>query len=187
MTISKGERTELRSVTRQQFKVLRAEVRQRETELNAQVEEEIAGRFAAEDQTWHALQHGVHEAVLEANRRINDALVEHGYETRGPTERLWLTKPRMAQPQEKRHELRHLAQSRIREQVMKALLQLDRQEADLLRQLSVGALESAEAHTFLDAIPTVGELVPSARLAELEATLTEPDTDREVGDDGYPD
>ena len=68
-------------------------------------------------------------------------------------------------------ELRRLANTRITAQVKGALLRLDRDEADLLRTLAVGAIESEEARIFLDRIPTVGELVSSARLAELEAGL----------------
>lgn len=46
-----------------------------------------------------------------------------------------------------------------------------RQEADLLRSLAVDALESDEARSFLGRIPTVGELVPSVRLAELASAI----------------
>ncbi len=133
MAITKGERTELRSVVKQQFKVLRAEVIQRQAELLTGVEDEIGEKYSEDDKVWADVQHRIQEAVLTANREVNNALY--------------------------------------------VLLQLDRQEADLLRSLSVGALESEEAHRFLAAIPTVSELVPAARLAELE---------RAMGDDGNP-
>lgn len=175
--ISKGERTELKAVVRNQFKVLRAEVEQRRAELLSQVEADLRVHFAEDDERWHALNHQVHEITMEANRATNDALREHGYEKHGPTERLWFESPRFAQPKADEHQLRRLAQSRITEQVKAAGLQLDRQEADLLRTLAIGALESEEAHAFLSAIPTVGELVSGARLAELEASLASDDDD----------
>lgn len=58
-----------------------------------------------------------------------------------------------------------------------ALLRLSRQEADLLSELAIGVLESAEARAFLGAIPTVGELVPAARLAQLEAQFGADETE----------
>jgi len=169
--ITKGERAELKSIVRQQFKVLRAELEQRELEMLANLEDQIADKYATEDQTWAALQHEVHEAVMAANRAINDAIYKHGYAEKGPTERSWVAEPHMKQPQERRMDLRRHAHSRIREQVRAARLDLDRREADTLRTLAVGALETSEAQAFLEKIPTVGELVPTARLAELEASL----------------
>lgn len=169
--ISKGERAELRSIVKQQFKVLRSELDQREMEMLADVEQEIVARYTDDDQAWSVVQHKVHEAVMEANRQINDALNEAGYQVKGSTERMWVRTPDMHQPQEDRHQLRRLATSRIHAQVRGAKLRLEREEADLLRALAVGAIESEEARNFLTSIPTVGELVPAARLAELEATL----------------
>lgn len=171
--ISKGERTELRSIVKQQFKVLRSELEQREMEMDAEVEAEISARYEHEDQAWSVVQHKVHEAVMEANRQINDAMAEAGFQMKSGTERMWVTAPRMSQPQEDKQQLRRLAHTRIAAQVRGAKLRLEREEADLLRTLAVGAIESDEARAFLAAIPTVGELVPAARLAEIEAAFTE--------------
>ena len=169
--ITKTERTELRQIVRQQFKVLRAELEQRQVEMIAGLEDEIAEKFRADDEQWAALQHRVHELVMEANRGINDALYESGYTDRGTTERMWLSVRPMSKPDGSRIELRRHAQSRIAAQVKAAQLDLDRREADTLRSLAVGAIESEEARTFLESIPTVGELVPTTRLAELESAL----------------
>lgn len=177
--ISKQERTELKTIVKQQYKVLRSELEQRQYELHEELETEIAEKFSDDDQQWAVVQHKVHEACMEANRQINDALYEGGYEARGSTERMWVQTPQMRKPAEKRNELRHLAASRITTQVKAAQLRLQREEADLLRTLAVGAIESEEARQFLAAIPTVGELVPASRLAEIEAQLTD-DEDPDV-------
>lgn len=171
--ITKGERTELRSIVRQQFKVLRSEVQQREAEMRADLETQIHDRFAADDQQWSVLMHNVNEAVLEANRRINDALAEAGYQQKGASERQWVQSPNIRQPKEDEHQLRMVASTQVTAQVKAALLRLEREEADLLRTLAIGAIESAEARQFLSSIPTVSELVPAARLSELEASLRE--------------
>lgn len=170
-SITKGERTELKSIVRQQFKVLRAELEQRELEMIAGVEDQITAKYAADDDTWSVLQHQVHEAVMACNRQVNDALYEHNYAVKGNSERMWINEPNLRQPQEKRMELRRHSHSHIKAQVRAARLDLERREADTLRTLAIGALESDEAQRFLESIPTVGELVPTARLAELEASL----------------
>lgn len=168
MSITKAERAELRSVVKQQFKVLRAEVEQREQEMYAEIEEQIADRFSEQDQQWEAMIHRWREIEREANRQVNDLLYEYGYQQKGSSERQWVQAMEPNPPTKKRSDLRYEAHARIKAQVKAARLRLDREEADLLRTLSVGALESDEAHEFLGSIPTVGELVPAARLAELE-------------------
>lgn len=72
MTITKAERTELRSIVRQQFKVLRHEVEQRGVELLADLAGEIQDRYNDEDEAWGVASHKTQEAVLEANRAVND-------------------------------------------------------------------------------------------------------------------
>lgn len=165
--MTKAERAELRSIVKQQYKVLRNEVTQRQAELIAEVEQEIAERYAEADQTWEAFKHKVDEIVMAANRQINDALYEFGYQAKSGSERMWVHSPSISKPESERTELRRLAQARVNAQIRDAGVALDRQEANLLRDLAVGALESDEARAFLAAIPSVGELVPAARLREL--------------------
>jgi hypothetical protein len=171
--ITKAERTELRSVVRQQFKVLRSEIEQRRAELEADLDVQIRERFAKTDEQWAVVMHQIHEAVMEANRAVNDALYNAGYQIKSGTERLWIQSPGISQPTQDRQELRRAARGRIEAEVKAAYHKLDRDEADLLRTLAVGAIESEEAREFLSRIPSVGELVSRTRLAELEASLTD--------------
>lgn len=171
--ITKGERAELRSIVRQQFKVLRSEVLQRQAEMHADVETQIGERYAGADNVWNDVMHEVGEAILEANRRVNDALYNAGYQTKSGSERMFVRTPDIEKPTRDRTQLRRTADTQIQVQVKAAMLRLDRDEADLLRTLAVGAVESEEAREFLSKIPTVGELVSSARLAELERAVGE--------------
>lgn len=170
--ITKAERTELKSIVKQQIRVLRSEVYQREAELRAEIHRQITERFADDDQKWAGLAHKVHEITMEANRAVNDALYQEGFQVKGNSERLWFATPAISPPRQKRDDLFRAAVSDLTAKVKDAQMRLDRQEADLLRTLVVGALETDEARAFLDAIPTVSELVPASRLAELEASLT---------------
>jgi hypothetical protein len=175
VTITKAERTELRSIVRQQFRVLRGEVEQRGVELLAELLGQLNAKYADEDDAWGVASHKANEAVLEANRQVNDIYRELLGDKH--IERMYVGAP--SQPIRHRRLLEGEGKKRVEASVASALLKLSRDEADLLRNLAVGALESAEAHAFLTGIPTVGELVPAARLAELEAALGDtPDEER---------
>ena len=170
--ISKPERTELRSLVRGQFKVLRSEVEQRRLEMLSDLEDQINERYATWDKQWADAMFLCEEAAMEANRKVNDILREMiDQPDGGRSEYVLVRFQRPSKPDRRRNELRQTGAAHIAANVKASLLRLDRQEADLLRTLTIGALESAEAQEFLAAIPTVGELVSRARLAELEAEL----------------
>ena len=69
----------------------------------------------------------------------------------------------------RRRELRKVASTRLDAQLKAALVVLERQEVNLLRDLATDALDSQDARTFLVAVPSAAELVPGAALAEIEA------------------
>jgi hypothetical protein len=92
-------------------------------------------------------------------------------------------RPRFVLPGAEEMALRREANADLSAKVKAALLKLDRDEADLLRNLSMEAIESEEARSFLSRIPSVGELVPAARLVELEASIS--DGDDEVDRHGW--
>lgn len=169
--ISPGERRELRSVVKAQYKVLRSEVERRVEEMKAEIEAELLERYRREDQ-----------AVAEATKEVRAIFEAAWSEIRGVTERLQQAHPDLTveaqiayggrlivdAENKTRTQLRRAALAHIPHVVGNAKLALDRQEVDLLRELSASAIESTEAEKFLRSIPTVGQLVPQARLAELE-------------------
>ena len=109
--ITKAERAELRSLIRTQLKVLRAEVVQRKSELLADVDEQIAGRFTDVDKAWADAAHLAQEAVLEANRRVNDVYRELMGDTH--VERMYVDCRLPAKPARERIALRQAASSRL--------------------------------------------------------------------------
>lgn len=181
--ISPGERRELRSVVKQQYKVLRAEVKRREQELKGEIETELLERYRDEDAAIAQAKAEIRRVAEEAQRQAHeiadrlreahpDLTVEAGFSRYGGG----LT---LEASNSQRHQMHRALISTIPSKVGDANLALDRQEADLLRTLSAGALSSDEAQVFLGAIPTVGELVPAARLRELESSLVLEDEDYE--------
>jgi hypothetical protein len=168
--ITPGERRELRSVVRGQYKVLRAEVKRREAELKAEIESELLDRYRAED-----------EAIADAQREAQSRIQDCARDLREIGDRLSAVFPDLtveagyifgrlglSASNSKRTLLHRALMAEIPNRVGDANLNLDRGENNLLRRLSEGALTGDAARSFLDAIPTVGELVPRARLTELE-------------------
>lgn len=175
--MNKTERAELRGIVRNQFRVLKEEVIQRQQELLAQADLEIAEKTAEDTAKRENVQFLANQLVLECNRALNNLLYENGLAERRDTERMWLQSPnlywdkqqyRSTKPEDM---LQHAARADLQAKVTAAMTAMARQEADLLKELAIGALESDDARGFLARIPTVGELVPAARLAELERSV----------------
>jgi hypothetical protein len=182
-TIPPGERRELRSVVRAQFKVLRAEVEQREAELDAEAEHRLMERYRDEDKQVEDLNWRIAQIVGLANREIEDLMREvSDIQDGGRWQQMYsLSAPLARRSSEDRKQLRSALRAGIKSQVKSAQLSLDRQEADLLKQLAMDGLESDAAQAFLTRIPAVAELVPSQRLREIEAAF---DKGRGGGSDG---
>lgn len=173
--IPAAERRELRSVVRQQFKVLRAEVEQRRAELAAEAAEQVRRKYAAADKQVDDLNWRIEQIVDQANKDIRDAVkaVQSGSEGGQWTWSGASRPPHIAHKNKDRYALNSALTAGIDATAKQALLGLERQEADLLRQLALDALESEEAQAFLSRIPAVSDLVPASRLLEIEAEFDE--------------
>lgn len=168
--MNKTERDELRRLIRARFKVLRSDVEQRKAELLVELDREIDARLAGEEKRWRDSMMLIDEAIREANRKVNDvyrSLIPEWQEYELVARSRHVLSPSM----KKRGELRNAGQHQIDAKVKAALLELERREVELLSDLATSALESAEARQFMGRIPTVSELVPAARLREIEAQL----------------
>lgn len=175
--ITKTERAELRSVVRQQFRVLKDEVAQRQAELEAQIDWEVADAWGERDARFAELRRQVEQITDEANDKLRALLKDHPERDALSVQRFAPASISRFADDQHRHKLRAAARSDLQARVGAAMVKLGRQEADLQRQLAVGALESDEAQSFLSAIPSVSELVPAARLRELEASLAADEDD----------
>lgn len=171
--ITPGERRELRSVVRSQMKVLRAEVEQREAELMAEAESRLTARFADQD-----------KALADANRRIAEIAGRFNDEVQGVLAEITahvghdegqhlsvrnFGAPRVFGKTEDRTQLRRAMEAGVKARVKQARTELDRQEADLLRDLAIDGLQTSAARAFLQRIPSAAQLVPSSKLREIEA------------------
>jgi hypothetical protein len=143
--------------------------------LAAEAAEQVRRRYAATDKQVDDLNWKMEQITDQANKDIRDAVKAVQAESDGGQ---WnwsgaIHAPRVSHQVEDRWALTGALSTGIDAQARGAQLALERQEADLLRQLAMGALETEEARAFLRAIPSVGELVPASRLAEIEAAFDE--------------
>lgn len=167
--LTPGDRRELRSLVKKQFDVLRKDVKRRKDELVSEIEAELLRRYRAQDEQ---IAQARRESEV-ARRTYEDALAQilSGLRALNPDldmcvgyqGELHISDPNRAQ-------LHRALMASVPQQIADASTKLDQQELDLLRDLTIGALDTSAAQQFLSRIPTVGELVPKARLAELDGS-----------------
>jgi hypothetical protein len=168
--MNKTERTELSRLLKTQFKLLRADVAARKAELQAQLEQQVADEYAAADRAYDEAMFAIGLAKDEANRKINDIGRElYGREVWGDKhDRTLVTVAEFPRPgKRERQERRREGEADIERQVAAALLELQRQESELLVKLLTSALESADAQAFFAQIPKASDLVPAYRLKQI--------------------
>jgi hypothetical protein len=168
-----GERRELRTVVRQRMKVLRADVEQRRMEMLAEAEQRLMERYRDQDKTIEDLNWRIQQIADQASKDITDAILAIRGEADGVSIRrpVKLSAPRLSSHIEDRTQLHRAMVAGIEAQVKNAQLTLDRQEADLLQTLALSSIETAAAREFFAQIPSVAELVPAARLREIESAF----------------
>jgi ketosteroid isomerase-like protein len=160
--LTPGDRRELRSLVKKQFDVLRRDVKRRKDELTGEIESELLRRYREQD-----------ERIAEARREVEIArrTYEDAVNLRAldPDLELWVGQQgHLSAHDPNRTQLHRALIASVPQQIADASTKLDQQELNLLRDLTIGALDTDVAQKFLSRIPTVGELVPKARLAELE-------------------
>jgi hypothetical protein len=168
--LTPGDRRELRSLVKKQFDVLRKDVKRREAELRSEIESELLHRYRGQDEALSEARQQMDRArndYILAVQKIGQDLLSMCPELEVQTVDQYGRVGLSAQDNNRAERHRALLAS-IPQQVASAQTRLDQEELDLLRDLTVGALDSEQAREFLDRIPTVGQLVPKARLAELE-------------------
>lgn len=171
--LTAGERRELRTVVRQRMKVLRADIAQRRAELVAEAETRLVERYRAQHKLVEDLNFRISEIAEQASREITDLILAARGEAEGVSIRrpVRLNAPRLNSYSEDRTQLHRAMEAGVNAQVKSALLDLDRREAELLEALALTGIESDVARHFLASIPSVADLVPSARLREIEAAF----------------
>lgn len=166
--LTPGDRRELRSLVKKQFVVLRNDVKRRKDELVSEIESELLRRYREQDERIEQAR----REIETAKRTYEDSVrqIMAGLRETDPTLELGLGYQSQLHAQDtRRSQLKSALLASIPQQIADASTKLDQQELALLRDLTIGALDSTAAQEFLSRIPTVGELVPKARITEIES------------------
>lgn len=169
-TMTRAERDDLAKVARLRAKVARTAVGQREAELLADVEEQLAAEYAITDEAWAELTKGAAEAVAEADRQVAELCRQRGIpeDFRPGLSLGWYGRGKNAIPG-RRAELRKVAQTWIAAAAKGAKAAIEAREAEVLTELLAGGLTSDAARSFLESIPSAVALMPPLQVRELKA------------------
>jgi hypothetical protein len=170
--LTPGERRELRTVVRQRMKVLRADVQQRRAELLAEAEQRLMERYRDQDKAIEDLNWKITEIAEQASREITDVIIA----ARGDEDGVSIRRPVQLRPPPTLRLHRepgtappcHGGRDRITGQKRTAGA---RPAGSGSAGKALTNIESDAAREFLGSIPTLAELVPSARLREIEAAF----------------
>lgn len=165
--LTPGDRRELRSLVKKQFTVLRNDVKRRKDELESEIETELVRRYQVQDEHIRDAQRAAESARRDYERAMQAAM--QALRDADPTLTVGAGyNGNISVKDEHRAQLHRALIASVPQQISDAMTKLDQQELDLLRDLTIGALDSDQANQFLNSIPTVGELVPKARLVEID-------------------
>lgn len=167
--MTRTERDDLAKVARLRAKVARTAVAQREAELLADVEAQLAAEYDFADETWAEITKGAAEAVADADQQVAALCRARGIpeDFRPSLSVTWYGRGRNAVAG-RRVELRKVAQTRIAAAAKGAKAAIEASEAEVLTELLAGGLTSDAARAFLESIPSAKALMPPMHVRELE-------------------
>lgn len=176
-TMTRAERDELATVVRMRAKVTRAEIDTRQATVVAEAEAQLATVFKAQDARWAVDLAAAQRTVDEVNERITVELTAAGVppefhpriglDWRGRGENSTL---------QRRHELRRVVATRADADARVAKDTINRWEMEARTDLASRALVGSEARAWLEALPSVAQLMPPLDVDALAALPGRPVT-----------
>lgn len=168
--ITKAERDELRRLVNERARLAKSGIEQRQAELLADVEAQLAATYRIDDDAWADVTAAAQQAVAEADAALSERCRQLGIreEFRPAIAVSWHYRGENA-ARDRRAELRKVAQTRIAAEGKAAKHTIDTAALQRREMLAAGALESPEALEFMASMPTATELMPALDVAELEA------------------
>ena len=165
--IRPGERRELKSLVRARMKVLRAEVDDKHAEQLANIHQRVAAKFADDNRRFSQLERELERLTATTNEDFREIMSR--YSDVADTQRgNNITKPWVSRKNRGRSVFERALTTAIHSERHKALLALDRLEADLITRLALDALKTEAAQAFVREIPALDTLMPGTRIEEIE-------------------
>lgn len=168
--MTRAEREELKALNRQRARVAKASIEQRKAELLADIEEQLAAIYGANDEAWQDLAEEAERLVRALDAQLAERCRERGIqpEFRPRLDCNWYGRG-VNGDRHRRAELRKVAERRIQAEGRAAKVALDEAALAIATDLATAALTTAAARRFLEAMPSVSELMPTIDVGELGA------------------
>jgi hypothetical protein len=178
--ITRHELEDLQRLVRQREKVLKSAAKQRSAELLADFENQMGQRFRFDqDEVWAEASKVARAAVARANEQIKARCREIGIPDRfAPVEIGWRFSGHENSVKDRRAELRKMAVTAIEAQEQKAKTQIELSCLDAQTKLAVSGLTSEAALSFVQALPSVEDLMPRLSFAEVAGESQPPVAER---------
>lgn len=168
--MSRRDREELAKLVRRREKLAKAAAGSRAAELLANFEQQLATTYDPLDSAWREAHEEAVRAVEALNARIAARCQEQGIPARfAPSAVMGWSDRGENYTSRRRAELRKVAQTRLAAVEKSAKTEIERRSVEIQTALVAGALESAEARTFLDSMPSAEALMPALSVPEIEA------------------
>lgn len=168
--MTKTEREELKRLARERARVAKRDAERRTADLKAMFEQEMLTHYDYNrDEVWKEAVEAAKEAGSIAAAKIAERCEELGIPA-GFAPQLsvsWHSQGPMA-VQYEQGEIRRAAYKRIDAQERAAVAEIDRAALEIQTNLVRAGLTSETAVAFLDAMPSVAELMPPVVMDELE-------------------
>ena len=167
--MSSAERLELGKLVRLRAKIARADIDQMVARQLAHVEQQLAAKYSANHERWAAITKNAEELVTKADAQVAKQCREMGIPEsfRPKLELEWYARGENAD-KNRRNELRRVAETELEARAKTAKVEVDRNEARVLTQITADSLTSTTAQEFLRSMPSIDELMPTLSLKELE-------------------
>lgn len=177
--MTKADRDNLARLARMRGKQSKAEAGLREKVLLADIEDLMTAEFSARDEMWAEAVALADKAAQEANAVIVARCAELGIPAKhapGVAVGFRSRSSSFSDPS-RRAELRKRAQAQLDALTTTAKTMIDAQTLKIETELIVGGLDSSQARAFMEAMPTVEQLMPAVSLDDLGVVGWQPPKD----------
>ncbi len=176
-SISRSEREDLQRLVRQREKVLKSAAKQRSAELLADFENQMGQQYSFDqDEVWDAAIKSVKPLVDKAQAQIAQRCRELGIPERfAPSVDLrWRARGYDNLIDKRKAELRKMATTQIEAIERKAIVQIETFCLDAQTSLAVSGLTSESAKSFVEALPSIDQLMQPLSLQEIAGDAEPP-------------
>jgi hypothetical protein len=179
--MTRNEIEDLQRLIRQREKVSKSAAKQRSAELLSDFENQMGQEYSFDqDEVWAEATKIANAAVAKANEQIKARCREIGIPDRfAPGVSMgWHWRGRENMVKERRDEPRKIAVTAIEAQEQKAKVQIELSCLEAQEKIAVAGLTSDAARGFIEALPSIGDLMPLLSFAEVAGESKPPIAER---------